>query len=135
MKRATGKDFKDWFEAQHALEYWKKREMELRLLCVSTFFPNPAEGTNNMKLEDGSVLKMGHVINRSLDFAAYDALRKTDFKAAKIPANIVVQDPKLVLREYRKLSEDQVRVFDQCLIIKPGTPSLKVVPPKGDKEP
>jgi hypothetical protein len=39
-----------------------------------------------------------------------------------------------VLKEYRTLPEEQHQLFDQCLIVKPGSPALEIVLPAKAKK-
>ena len=34
------------------------------------------------------------------------------------------------IKEYRELTAEQTQLFDQCLIVKPGSPALEIVLPK-----
>jgi hypothetical protein len=75
------------------------------------------------------VLKGGHVINRSVDEAALLVLAST-FAEKKLPVDkLIKRKPELVIGEYRKLTKEEQLLFDQALVIKPGTPSLEVVLP------
>jgi hypothetical protein len=46
---------------------------------------------------------------------------------------LVKWKPEVAITEYRKLTEEERNRFDQCLVIKPGSPSLEIVIPKRAK--
>lgn len=126
---ATGEDLNKWYNLQQKLEKIKEEEMALRKKIARTYFQKPKEGTNSTPLTDGWVLKLKHTINRSLDEGVYSAMR-AQFREMGIPEDIVVSKPTFVLKEYRELTEEQMKFFDQCLKISDGAPSLEIVLPK-----
>ena len=126
----TAEDLSEWYRMQEELKKLKSREMLLRSKIFKFYFPNPDEGTNNHNMSDGYVLKGKHTINREIDPGAFQVLRK-NFEAAGIHPDALVQyKPSLVKREYNTLTEEQKRLFDQALIVKPGSPALEIVLPK-----
>jgi hypothetical protein len=132
----TMQDLTLWFQLQDQLKKLKTQEMLLRQKIFKTCFPEPKEGTNTYSLDDGfgSALKGTHVINREVDPGALQALRP-EFVKANINADALVQfKPSLKVKEYRELTAEQNHLFDQCLIIKPGSPSLEIIQPKKRKE-
>ena len=139
----TQADLEEWFRLQEQLKKIKASEMLLRQKIFGAYFPSPEEGTNSAPLADGYVLKGKHTINRELDPGAFGAMRvpdpdsgKSRFEAAGINVDSLVQyKPSLVLKEYRTLTEEQRKLFDQVLIVKPGSPALEIVlPAKAKKE-
>lgn len=104
------------------------------------YFPNPKEGTNKADLKDGTgaQLKAVHVIGRTVELGSLDALRSAirteGSNLPKLPiADLIKYKPELVIGEYRKLTEEERCIFDQCLIIKPGSPQLEITIPKTRK--
>jgi hypothetical protein len=90
----------------------------------------------------GAVMKGGYVINRTVDVGALDALRKMVADEQLNPDNkmptlkldqLVKWKPEVAISEYRKLTEEERLRFDQCLVIKPGAPSLEIMHPKRAK--
>lgn len=129
----------EWYQVQDQLKRLKVREILLREKLFKHHFPTPKEGTNDLELgpllvaagipDDGRVLKGGHVVNRTVDEAALTVLLPA-LAEAKIPvANLIKRKPELVKGEYNKLTKEEKKLFDQALVIKPGTPSLEVVLP------
>lgn len=141
----TAADLAEWYKMQAELGRLKSAEALLRGRIFKHYFPTPKEGTNNVPLNDGTgaVLKGQHVINRSVDQGALDALRKSVQEAAalreqggqpNIPLinvdKLVKWKPEVAITEYRQLTEEERHFFDQCLVIKPGSPQLEITIPK-----
>lgn len=123
-------DLKTWYNLQVQLADLKHKEMNLRLKLFGTFFKEPHEGTNNVPLDKGWVLQATYPISRSVDVASLATLQPV-FRDAKLPVKDLIRyKPELSVGEYRKLSDEQRKLFDQVLIIKPGTPQLELVLPK-----
>lgn len=118
-----------WYKMAQELKKLKTKEILLRKEIFYNAFPKPHEGTNNYDLDDGYVLKGRYSLERSIDEGAFNAL-KEKLREEKINPDVLVQyKPSLVKKEYNKLTEEQKQLFDQCLIVKPGSPSLEIVLP------
>lgn len=131
----------------------KERAMRARLF--NHFFPTPAEGTNTYVLPDGFQVKGKYPIERKVDPAALAALREvklvdlppamlqefaidtskhtpdeklTDALLMNVDA-MLAYEPKLVVKEYRKLTAEQSAAFQRCLVVAPGSIAMEVVPP------
>lgn len=135
----TLNDLFEWYKLQDQLKRVKASEMLLRQKLFKHHFRAPDEGTNTLELNplleaagippDGRVLKGGHVINREVDEASLKVLA-TQFQEAGIKvADLIKWKPSLAVGEYRELTKEQRALFDQCLIIKNGSPTLEVVLP------
>lgn len=123
-------DLFTWYRMQQELQKLKANEMLLRKKIFDACFPNPKEGTNSYPLPDGWVLKGKHVVNRDVDLGAFQVLRDEFEKQGISPDDIVEFKPVLVKRSYNTLTAEQQKLFDQALIVKPGSPSLEIVKPK-----
>lgn len=122
-----------WYTATQELQKAKAREILLRLKIFKFYFPTPKEGTNTFILPDDYQLKGVHVISRDIDIAAAKVL-SPKFAEEKIAVDKLIEwKPSLKVGEYRELTAEQVQLFDQCLIVKNGTPSLKIEPPSKKK--
>lgn len=127
---------KRWNELRETIAAFKTtidEEMTLRKELFAEAFPSPVEGTNNLELPGGWVLKTTYKLDRKLDSSALPAvlaeLRKHD-----VPADSLVDyEPKLNLKMYRTLSDANRSIFDQAMTIKPASPTLELNPPKGTK--
>lgn len=127
---ASQKEINEWYQLQIDLAKLKQKELELRLKIFGTFFKEPKEGSSTVPFSDGWVLKAEYPINRTFDVAALTTLLPT-FREAHLPVKELIRNkPELSLSNYRKLSDEQRKLFDQALVIKPGTPQLEFVIPK-----
>ena len=134
----TTADVAEWYRVKTEMARLKTCESLLRRKIVDALFPNPKEGANRISADAfmavpgwDFVLEQG--IDRKIDAAAISAL------ADELASNLVSVDqlvkrtPELITTAYRRLNEDQKHLFDQCLIIKPASPQLKLVArPKKD---
>lgn len=126
----TQADLSQWYTMQDELKKLRAAEMLLRQKIFKHFFPTPEEGTNNHELPDGWMLKGKHTVNRDIDQGAFQVLRQQFEEAGIHPDALVQYKPSLVKREYNTLTAEQRHLFDQALIVKPGSPSLEIVLPK-----
>lgn len=129
QNQVTQADLAEWYKMAQDLRNLKAKESLLRKKIFGSAFPDPKEGTNSYDLPDGYVLKGQHVLNRDIDIGALDALKPKLREEGMNPDNLVKYKPELKKAEYNKLTEEQKKLFDQCLIIKPGSPSLEIVLP------
>ena len=131
---ATQEDLNNWYVMQEQLKKLKAAEMALRKRIFGTYFPAPVEGTNTYPLAQDWVLKGTYPVTREIDPGALQA-NKERFLAAGIPVdNAVVYKPSLAVAVYRTLTAEQMQLFDQCLIIKPGSPGLEILLPAKAKK-
>lgn len=138
----TQKDLRDWYSLQEQLKKIKAAEMLLRVKIYKGLFTEPKEGTNTLPLEGGWVLKGKRVINRDVDQAAlqsYMAIDPATQMSVLSKNGIHVEQlikwvPELQTKNYRLLTEEQVKIFDACLIIKDGSPALEITLPAAAKK-
>jgi len=126
----TQADINRWYELQEQLAIVKDAEMTLRKKIFAFYFQAPKEGTNTFPLSDGWVMKGGYKIDRKVDEAVLLALGPELRDAGVVTTDLVRYKPELSTTEYRKLTEAQLAVFNQALVIKPGSPSLEIVKPR-----
>jgi hypothetical protein len=107
-----------------------ERELVLRKVVSKLVFPSPVEGAKNRaNLPAGWALKLTYSIDRKVEEPVLE-LNKEQFATAGINVdNLIRWKPELKVKEYKELSEEQRKVFDQALNIKPGTPQLELLPP------
>lgn len=129
----TQKDLEAWYQLQLELKRIKASEMLMRMKIFKHYFPAPAEGTNTAPLADGYVIKATYPITRDVDPGALQALKDTLLEQGVRADELVQYKPSLVVKEYRTLTAEQQHLFDQCLIIKPGSPGLEIVLPAKNK--
>lgn len=128
--KVTQADLSAWYEMSQELKKLRAKEMILRKKIFDGAFPDPKEGTNNYELADGYMLKGKYELTRNIDPGALDAMKATLRENNINPDALVQYKPSLVTKEFRALTEEQHKLFDQCLIIKPGSPALEIVLPK-----
>jgi len=126
----TEADLSAWYNLQLELKRIKAAEILLRTKIFNSIFTKPKEGTNSFELSEGYVLKGKYTLNREIDIGTFQALRQQFEKAGIHPDSLIKWEPDLKIKEYRELTEEQMKLFDQCLIIKPGSPALEIVLPK-----
>lgn len=137
VNTVTQADLAEWYRLKDELAKVKASEMLLRTKIYKGLFVNPTEGTNSIPLAEGWVIKAKRVIQRDVDLAALQANMKPDAttQVSVLSAHgihveqLIKWEPELVLKEYRKLSEEQFKIFNECLVIKDGSPSLEIVLP------
>lgn len=132
--RATKKDLELWYELQKQISELKNKETLLRQKIFGYYFEDAKEGTNTFDLQDGFLLKGKRVVNRTLDYGVFQANVERFRKIGITPEDLVRMKPELELKAYRGLSADQQKVFDECLVIKDGMPSLEIVENKKGKK-
>lgn len=130
----TQSDLEQWYAIQEQLSKLKKSEMLLRMKIFKGLFPCAEEGTNNHSLGDGYVLKAKVPVNRDVDQAALTVNRERFQQNGINPDSLINWKPSLSVSAYRELTAEQRQMFDECLIIKPGTPSLEIVLPARAKK-
>lgn len=128
-------DLQDWSICKAQLAVLKNREADLRKKLFNVAFPSPVEGTNRIELPHGWKLKGTYKIQRDVDEATLDSMRAKIVEANVVVDEVVNWKPSLSGTAYKNLTAEQKLVFDRCLIIKPGSPTLDLEPPKGSKSP
>jgi len=136
----TQADINKWYELQAQLKSIKASEMLLRTKIYKGLFKDPVEGTNTIPLAEGWVMKARRVIQRDIDVAALTInsanpeLGPSRLELAGINvASLVKWKPELVLKNYRELTDEQKLIFNDCLVIKDGSPALEIVLPAKNK--
>lgn len=123
----------EWRLAQVAAAEVKpviEREQQLRKEVIALFFPTPKEGTNKAPLLAGWELKCDYKVDRKIEEPAFPAVA-AKFKEMGLNVELCIgYDIKLKVKQYKELTEEQKKIFDQCLIIKPGSHTLSLLPPK-----
>lgn len=126
-----------WQKAEKELETIKTAEMNLRKLIFGECFPNPKEGTNSLELGAGYILKGTHKLSYSVTnndavcTKALEAIHDTGNEGPFIAERLIKWKPELSTSEYKKADDKYKKLLEPCLTIKPGSPSLELVAPKG----
>lgn len=123
----TQAELDEWYKLRNRLAKIKSEEALLRGKVFRCMFPNPVEGTNHVALSEGFELKAVYPIARKVQEDLLSA-RVGELRAAGIKLDdVVVYKPEVAITEYRKLTDDQMKLFDSILEIKPGSPQLSIV--------
>lgn len=138
----TQEDLSQWYQLQEQLKKLKAAEMLLRMKIFKGMIKDPKEGTNTVPLAEGWVLKGKHVINRDVDQAALAVNTAVDpaTHMSRLSANgihveqLIKWKPELITKTYRTLTAEQQQIFDECLIIKEGSPQLEIMLPASEKK-
>lgn len=125
----TAADMAEWQRLNALLRVTKASEMLLRQKIFKNFFPDPKEGTNTAPLAEGWVIKGKHTVTREYDEGLLQAMGEQLYNAGIPVASLVKWKPSLVVAPYRELTDEQRALFDQVLLIKPGSPALEIVLP------
>ena len=117
----------------------KAKELELRkevLKLTFNYESDDREGTENIELGEGWKLKAVFKLTRKLGDKeevdkALTKIEKSGPEGALVAERLVNWEPKLNKKEYDILPPKFKKLFDEVLTIKPGLPSVSLVPPKG----
>lgn len=124
----------EWSSIKTELGALRERESTLRRYLLDHFFGTVvgAEGRKSVELGAGYKLSANFGQDRKVDHAAMISVVNELREAGIDTENIVEYEAKLALKVYRKLSDQQRKLFDSCLIIKDKSPTLELVAPKID---
>lgn len=107
-----------------------EQERALRRELIDAYFPEPKEGSNKADIGGGWTLEHYRWIDYQIDEAVVPAV------TTQLPPgfldHLLRYKPELQLKNYRTLPKEYKDVFDQCVISKPGSPSVKLVAPKSE---
>lgn len=119
-----------WNALKSQLADLTEQERALRVELFGLAFPNPEEGSkyNKLDLPNGYMLQGDYKINRRVDEAALDTVRKQMDPIAF--GRTFRFKPDLITAGLRDLSDDQRAIASQAIIAAPGTPTLAIVQKK-----
>lgn len=123
-----------WYRMNDDLRKLRAAEMALRQRLFGHYFPEPKEGVNDFPLDDGYVLKGTYKLDRKIDEGALNVLTPFLRENGVGVDELVRWKPDLKTKEYRNLTEEERKLFDQVLIVKPSSPSMEIVKPKGRRK-
>lgn len=108
-------------------------ERHFRGLVINSFYDEAKEGVNTLDLTLGWKLKYTHKVDRDIDKVVIQSVLHQLKKLGVNTDALVEWEPKLKLSAYRELTAEQRDLLDSALIIKEGSPTLVLNPPKGSK--
>jgi hypothetical protein len=120
-----------WFEMKQMLERAKEAESKLRDELVKELFSADKDaGSETIEIANGYALKA----TKKLDYKLNNKEGQVNaLIAIMLPevANVLVKwEPKLSETAYKNADSETQKLFDGCLTIKPGKPSLEIIEPK-----
>lgn len=133
MKVATKtllKKLEQWHEIKAKAAELAEQEKVLRVEIFNLAFPTPEEGSkyNKLDLGDGYILQGDYKINRRVDEAALDEVRK---QMDKVMFDRTFRfKPDLITAGFKALDDEQKRIASIAIIAAPGTPALSIVQKK-----
>lgn len=120
---------KAWQHSQQQVKEWQEKERECRDAIVKALFSaEKDEGTETVDVGEGWKLKATKKLNYSLNNK--DGQVTAIVSTWPAMAQLVRWSPELNVKDYKKLDDQTKEVFNGCLTIKPGAPTLEVVAPK-----
>jgi len=138
-------DVFEWYKLTETLNKAKAAEMLMRIKIFKTMFVNPKEGTNKTPLPDGWQINAQRVVTRDVDEGVLEAMSAKMLGKNDVPCPSVFEQnginvnkvfkwkPSLAKSEYNTLTTEQQKVVDRALIIKDGSPQMKIeLPAKND---
>lgn len=127
-------NYNDWFEAKTKLDFWKKKELEIRnkVLEERSYFTNIVEGLFKTEVENLEI-KCTYKLGRKLDKQAVKDSWKLLTPEEKECVEFV---PTLKVPQYKKLEEEEERtrntddpiIYDliDMVTVKPAQGSLSI---------
>ncbi|QXV77158.1 putative DNA binding protein [Escherichia phage ChristophMerian] len=121
-----------WYSKKEELAKVQAQERALRQSVVSVFFPDGLnENTNKIKLDTGDDLVVTQPYTRKVDKAIFSQILP-DLVEAGVDVNEVTETKvELRVAAYRKLTAEQLAIFDECVTTTPGSPQVKIAVKKG----
>ncbi|MBG89562.1 MAG: hypothetical protein CMO80_22065 [Verrucomicrobiales bacterium] len=127
----------EWAGNSEALARLKKVEMAQRQELAKELFPDPKYGTQHHQLGGGYKVTLVHKQDTKLDEDAFaliqPELEKLGDDAKAELTNAVKYKASLVMAGYKNMSDTVKELFDEAVVTKDASPSLKLVVPKEDK--
>lgn len=122
----------NWYSKKEELAKVQAQERALRQSVVSVFFPDGLnENTNKIKLDTGDDLVVTQPYTRKVDKAIFSQILP-DLIEAGVDVNEVTETKvELRVAAYRKLTAEQLAIFDECVTTTLGSPQVKIAVKKG----
>lgn len=114
--------YQEWIETKRKLDFFKKKESDLRIKIFNKFDERCHVGTNSF-FDCGMNIKVVKKVTTNIDAEALDKSWSDLPYAAK---DVFKYTPSLDAKQYRGLAEDIKEVVDRFLIVKPAMPLLSI---------
>jgi hypothetical protein len=123
-----------WSKTQGLAATFKQKEAELRTEIVKRSFAESPNGTTNVNLPKGFVLKCVKKVNYNVDqkevTAALNEIQKLGNEGQFIAGRLIKWKAELSLTEYKLAPANVKSVIDRVITIVPAMPTLEIVEPK-----
>lgn len=116
---------KRWNELTKQLKDLKEKESKIRDQIFLKIFQKDQEGTREVTFSDQVSLKCVQTYTRLIDSTVFDEI--CDDLPKQYRESVVRQKYNLNKAVYDALPQKVKDVFDECLIVKPAKPSLKLI--------
>lgn len=126
----TPEEIQEWQALKIEIAAKTAKERLLRDKIAKAYFHDPKEGTNKNELGEGWTIKLTHKLTRDVDVAMLTVLAPKLRSMGVNIDTIIEAKPVLKVAAYRKLDAEALKVFDQCITVKAGSPTIEIVPPK-----
>ncbi|AHN84533.1 putative DNA binding protein [Enterobacteria phage 9g] len=121
-----------WYSKKEELARVQAQERALRQSVVSVFFPDGLnENTNKIKLDTGDDLVVTQPYTRKVDKAIFSQILPDLIKAGVDVNEVTETKVELRVAAYRKLTAEQLAIFDECVTTTLGSPQVKIAVKKG----
>jgi hypothetical protein len=129
----------EWITIKGQIANLRENESAIRQTLINNFFTydNNTQGTFNHDLGNGYGLKAVFKFNYKLDAKTientYNSIEALDEEGAYVAAKLIEYEPKLNLKEYKKLEKRYEDILNNSLTVTRATPTLEFVQPKETK--
>src|SRR5208283_66921 len=123
-----------WFETAKNLSAAKELESKLRDQLVKELFNNEKDaGTETIEIANGYKLRAVKKLDYNLNNKEGAVTALVAIINPELARKLVKWNPKLSESTYKNLDPETQKLFDGCLTIKPGKPSLKIIAPNANE--
>ena len=122
----------NWYTKKDELQRVQAQERALRDTVVSLFLPGEngavggKEGTNTVKLATGDELKIVRPYDRKVDKAIFSSIVQQLMEKGVDVNEVIETKVELRVGNYKKLTEEQRAVMDECVTGKWGSPQVSI---------
>jgi len=120
-----------WQLAKEALTSAKEQESAARDRAIDLIFPTRQEGATTIEITPTHSVTCTQPYTRSVDPDELKKVLKSFPRGSR--KKLIKEKPTLIKKAYDALDTAGKTIFDDCLTVKPGKPSLKIVTKKSDE--
>lgn len=118
----------NWYNKKQELQTVQAQERALRDTVVSIYLSDEEkkEGTNTVKLPTGDELKIVCGIDRKVDKAIFSNIVEQLMEKGVDVNEVVETKVELRVGNYKKLTDEQRKVMDECVTSKWSSPQVSI---------